>query len=73
MTKTDGINCISGRLALSLHLASEALPKGNGSDIDLRPKMLFNSPCMSGEHGSGIVTIHKGGRELKADMNENKP
>jgi hypothetical protein len=32
--------------------------------------MLFDSPFMSSEHGSGIVTIRKGGRELKIDMNE---
>lgn len=55
---------------LSLHLTSEALPKVNGKPIDLRPRMLFDSPFMSSEHGSGIVTIRKGGRELKIDLSE---
>ena len=58
------------KLTLSLHLASEALPKVNGISIDLRPGMLFASPFMNSEHGSGIVTVRKGGRELKIDMNE---
>jgi hypothetical protein len=73
-TPKDGWFKLSGgkdeKLTLSLHLTSEALPMVNGKAIDLRPRMLFDSPIMSSEHGSGIVTIRKGGRELKIDMNE---
>ena len=73
-TPKDGWFKLSGgqdeKLTLSLHLTSEAPPKVNGKPIDLRPKMLFDSPFMSSEHGSGIVTIRKGGRELKIDMIE---
>jgi hypothetical protein len=73
-TPKDGWFKLSGgkdeKLTLSLHLASEALPRVNGTHIDLRPGMLFDSPFMSSEHGSGIVTIRKGGRELKIDMNK---
>ena len=58
------------KLSLSLHLTSAALPKINGKAIDLRPKMLFDSPFMTSEHGSGIVTIRKGGRELMIDLTE---
>jgi hypothetical protein len=57
------------KVSLSLHLKSEALPKVNGKPIDLRPKMLFDSPFMSSEHGSGIVTIHKGKRKLVLNLN----
>jgi hypothetical protein len=54
--------------SLALHLVCKALPKVNGTPIDLRPKMLFDSPFFSSEHGSGIVTIRKGERELKIEM-----
>ena len=58
------------KLSLSLHLTSATLPKVNDAPIDLRPKMLFDSPFMSSEHGSGIVTIRKGGRKLMIDLTE---
>ena len=29
--------------------------KTNGTPIDLRPKMLFDSPFLSSEHDSGVV------------------
>lgn len=73
-TPKDGWFKLSGgkdkKLTLSLNLASAALPKINGKDIDLRPKMLFDSPFMTSEHGSGIVTIRKGERELVIDITE---
>jgi hypothetical protein len=53
---------------LALHLACKALPKTNNTPIDLRPRMLFDSPFLSSEHGMGIVTIRKGERELKIEM-----
>ena len=53
---------------LSLHLESGALPEIYGKPINLNPDMLFDSPFMSSEHGSGIVTIKKGHRKLKIDM-----
>ena len=30
--------------------------------------MLFDSPFLSSEHGTGIATIRKGARELKIEM-----
>ncbi len=70
----DGWFKLSGgknkKLTLSLHLASETLPTVNGTAIDLRPDMLFDSPFMSSRHGSGIITIRKGGRELNINLNE---
>ena len=53
---------------LSLHLESGALPEIYGKPINLNPDMLFDSPFMSSEHGSGVVIIEKGHRKLKIDM-----
>jgi hypothetical protein len=53
---------------LSLHMESGALPEIDGKPINLNPDMLFDSPFMSSEHGSGVVTINKGHRKLKIDM-----
>ena len=53
---------------LSLHLESGALPKVNSTPINLNPNMLFDSPFMSSEHGSGVVTIQKGHRRLTIDL-----
>lgn len=64
---------IGGDASLSLHLESKALPKVNGAPIDLRPKMLFDSPFMVSEYGSGVVTIRKGGRTLEIEMNRAAP
>jgi len=54
--------------SLSLHLNAKALPKVDGTPIDLRPQMLFDSPFLQSVHGSGIVTIRKGERSLNIDM-----
>lgn len=62
-----------GPLALALHLSAEALPRVNGSPVDLSPPLLFDSPFLRSEHGSGIATIRKGSRELVIDMNEAAP
>ena len=53
---------------LSLHLESGALPKIYGKPINLNPDMLFDSPFISSEHGSGVVTIQKGHRKLELDL-----
>jgi hypothetical protein len=53
---------------LSLHLESGALPEIDGKPINLNPDMLFDSPFMSSEHGSGVVTIKKGYRKLTIDL-----
>ena len=53
---------------LSLHLESGTLPEIYGKPINLNPDMLFDSPFMSSEHGSGVVIIEKGHRKLKIDM-----
>jgi hypothetical protein len=53
---------------LSLHLESGALPEIDGEPVNLNPDMLFDSPFMSSEHGSGVVTIKKGHRKLIIDL-----
>jgi len=58
--------------SLSLHLKSAALPKVNGKPIDLRPRMLFDSPFLHSVHGSGVVTIQKGTHSLKINMTGGK-
>ncbi|MDP6940327.1 MAG: hypothetical protein QF848_16000, partial [Planctomycetota bacterium] len=58
-------------VSLSLHMDCKALPKYNGKPLDLKPKMLFASPFMHAEHGSGIVTIQKGDRKMVIDFNKN--
>lgn len=60
------------KVSLSLHLTYKALPKVNGTPVDFRPKMLFDSPFLRSEHGSGIVTIRKGPRELKIEMTDDR-
>ena len=34
--------------------------------------LLFDSPFLRSEHGSGIVTIRKGPRELKIEMTDDR-
>ena len=58
------------KVSLALEMNSKAFPKVNDTPIDLSPRMLFDSPFLSSEQGSGIVTIRKGGRELRIKMDE---
>ena len=46
------------------------VPKVNGQPVNLYPKKVFDSPYMNSVHGSGVVTIEKGGRKLVLDFNE---
>ena len=45
-------------------------PTVNGRKINLRPKMVYDSPYLKSEAGSGVVTIQKGERKLTLDFNE---
>ena len=56
--------------SLSLRLVSQALPRADGTPIDLRPKMLFDCPYVKSEYKSGIVDIQYDGDELKLNFNE---
>ena len=56
--------------SLSLDLNQKRLPKVDGKPVDLNPKKVFDSPFMSSEHGSGVVTISKGKRKLILDFNQ---
>ena len=49
---------------------SVRLPKVDGQPVDLNPEKVFDSPFMSSEHASGMVTIRKGERVLTIDMAE---
>jgi len=58
---------------LSLHLSTESLPKVDGIPINLRPRMLFDSPFLRSVHGSGVVTIEKGHRKLTIELGDAGP
>ena len=58
------------QVSLSLHLTCMALPKVNGTPIDLRPSMLFDSPFLKSVHNSGVVTIEKGHRKLTVELGD---
>lgn len=49
---------------------SQNIPHINGKPVDLYPKKVFDSPYLSSDHGSGVVTIKKGKKELVLNFNE---
>ncbi len=46
----------------------EALPKINGKTVNLNPKKVFDSPYLSSDRYSGIVTISKGKKKKVLDF-----
>lgn len=54
---------------LELPLDASAPPLVDGTAVDFDPKEVYRSPYMSGDFGSGVVTIQKGGTVLKLDFN----
>jgi hypothetical protein len=56
-------------VSLSLYLNGDRLPEVNGTPVNLSPEKIYDSPYLSSVHGSGIVNIHKGDRELILDFN----
>ena len=52
-------------LGAALHV-----PTINGKPVNLYPKRVFDSPYLSSDHGSGVVTIKKGSRKLVLDFNQ---
>lgn len=46
------------------------IPHINGKPVNLYPKKVFDSPYLSSDHGSGVVTISKGDKKLVLDFNE---
>jgi len=44
------------------------IPLVNGKPVDLQPKKVFDSPFMRSIHGSGIIDIGKGDRDLRLNF-----
>jgi hypothetical protein len=45
------------------------VPRINGKPVNLTPKKVFDSPYLSADHGSGVVTLRKDDRTLTLDFN----
>ena len=56
--------------ALTMYVEEKRLPEVNGESIDLAPAKVYDCPYLSGEFGSGVVTVRFGGRELVIDCNK---
>ena len=52
------------------NLANNEMPMVGGKRVNYTPDKLFDSPFLQSVYGSGIVTIRKGGQELRYDFNE---
>jgi hypothetical protein len=46
------------------------IPTINGKPVDLYPQKVFDSPYMSSDHRSGVVTLKKGKEEMILDFNK---
>lgn len=46
------------------------VPRINGKPVNLTPRKVFDSPYLSADHGSGVVTVQKGDRKLTLDFNQ---
>jgi hypothetical protein len=46
------------------------VPRVNGKPVNLYPEKVFDSPYMNSVHGSGVVTLAKGDRQLVLNFNE---
>jgi hypothetical protein len=55
---------------LTLDTSCENLPTINGQPIDFKPKKVFDSPFLSADYDSGVVTIQKGERKRVLDFNQ---
>ena len=45
-------------------------PTVDGQPVDYRAKMVYDSPFLQSEFGSGVVTVTKGGERLVLDFNQ---
>jgi hypothetical protein len=56
-------------VSLSLYLNGDRPPEVKGIQVDFHPQKIYDSPCLFSDHGSGIIKIRKGNRELVLDFN----
>lgn len=48
-------------------------PRVNGVTLNFKPTKAYDSPFVSGDFGSGLVNVQKGGRQMTLDFNEQLP
>ena len=57
---------------LTLDLAHKKLPTINGKPVNYQPRKVFDSPFLSADYNSGVVTIAKDSRKRVLDFNQLK-
>ena len=68
---TYSFNDIDGAATtMKMYVEGVRLPEINGTPIELRPEKVYDSPYISSQYGSGVVTIQKGERKLVLDFNK---
>ncbi len=55
--------------ALTLDMSQQKVPTINDKPVDYAPKKVYDSPFLSSDYDSGVVTIRKGGRTRVLDFN----
>jgi len=55
---------------LVFHLDQKKPPAINGKPVNFQPKKVFDSPFLSADYDSGVVTIRKGNRKRVLDFNK---
>jgi autotransporter-associated beta strand protein len=58
---------------LTLYSDYSQSPRVNGVTLDFKPTKAYDSPFVSGDFGSGVVTLQKGGRQMTLDFNTQVP
>ena len=58
---------------LTLYSNYSQSPRVNGVTLDFKPVKAYDSPFVSGDFGSGVVTLRKGGRQMTLDFNTQVP
>jgi len=58
---------------LTLYANYSQSPRVNGVTLDFKPTKAYDSPFVSGDFGSGVVTLQKGGRQMTLDFNTQVP
>lgn len=54
---------------LVFHLDQKNLPSINGKPVNFKPQKVFDSPFLSADYDSGVVTIRKGNRKRVLNFN----
>ncbi len=56
--------------SLVFHLDQSKMPSINGKPLNMEPELVFDSPFLSADYDSGVVTIRKGQRKRVLDFNK---